>query len=121
MRERERERKKRVHILSPSHLVPFLVGRRARSGETSSVPEWATGGGGGDLNHGVSHGQRTEKDGEQEKSHIEVACGGHSKEAARWLVEEVDGKRSEVEEGDILDKANGRQQWAEEYTKAGER
>ena len=92
-----------------------------RSDETSSLPEWATGGGGGDLNHGVPHRQCTEKDGEQEKSHIEVARGGHTEEAARWLVEEVDGKRSEVEEGDILGKANGRQQWTEEYTKAGER
>ena len=77
-------------------------------GLTRLSPEWATGGGGCDLYHGIADRQRTEKDSEQEDSHVKVACGGHTKEVARWLVEEVDGKCSAIEERDILGKANGR-------------
>lgn len=76
----------------------FLGGRCVWSDETFGLPEWATGGGGCDLYHGVAHRQCAEKDGEQEESHVEVACGGHTKEVARWLVEEVDGKCSAIEE-----------------------
>ena len=69
--------------------------------------------GGHHLDHGISHGEGAQKYSEEKESHIEVPGWGDSKESAGWLVEEVDGEGSAVEEKDALEESDAGEEGAE--------